>query len=83
MFDDEPEAFTETLIQNQGMEEKGKNCLNFVRSLSRFHTEGVYTIICTMIKEYIDNFVSQGQSDIETQIILLTLVTSAPVTVFN
>lgn len=58
MFEDEPESFSETLIQNQGMEEKSKNCLNFVQSLSRFHTEGVYTIICKMIKEYIDSFVS-------------------------
>ena len=65
------------------MDEKSKNCLTFVNSLSRFHTEGVYNIICTMIKEYIDNSVSQGQQDLETEIILLTLVTSAPVTIFN
>jgi Cse1 len=36
LFEDEPESFTESLIENRELDERSKNCLQFVKSLSRF-----------------------------------------------
>lgn len=82
-FEDEPEAFCDTLLSNKEFDDKTKNCVSFIKSLSRFQTDGVYKTCCMILKEYIDSFRSKGKVDLAKEIVCLNLVSYAPVIGFN